>query len=200
MNSTNKIRTLSFLIPTMFYLSCLIYFSISTNVYKNMDVLNILQLNIKGVYYHFIIAIFGYAIPGTMSVFLWIYIARKFIIIRKQVIPLLIAGCILISLSFVQYNSSYPSAGLYVLLSSLSYLFFSAIGIFAINSKLYGKKITMSFFIVNVVPIFLFYDVFSGLLLPNSNLIPSNTSTILCLSWYFTLPKYLTFLNEKALI
>ncbi len=102
------LRFLSFaprLAAFFFFAATATFFVLNPAAFEKLNLLNILQFNIKGVNYAFVMALFAYALPGALltGYFGWhlVHSPARF---RVESVLLLLAGTLLLQLVLCQVN------------------------------------------------------------------------------------------------
>jgi len=178
------ILVLSIVIPSSFFVSMLVFFTLNVKAYAQVALLNLLQFNVKGVEYAFIPGIFGYALVGATIILLWVSVWHTVPKVKAAALVFALSGILLVVIG-VKPNLQGQVTSLYYL--SILYIVLNLIGLVILLAKsaVLWNKWVLSLFLTFVV-----YELVDRFILFENNF-NLNVLISMCFIWYLYLFKYL---------
>lgn len=178
-------RSLS-LVPKLaagsFFAAAAAFFVLNPLAFKQLDALNLLQFNLPGVNYAFVMALFAYALPGALltGYFGWhlVHAPARF---RAEAAVLLVAGTLLLQLGAV--SAAPASAGRTRYLLLLTWLFPTLHGVAWVRGALTGGPGEWRGRACAALGLYLLYRV-PGSALFGTHDVQANLPIALCFVWY----------------
>jgi hypothetical protein len=170
-----------------FFAAATMFFMLNPAAFEKLDVLNVLQFNMQGVKYAFVMAWFAYALPGALltGYFSW-HLLRSPARFRVEIVLLLLAGSFLLQLGAI--STAPNSTGRTQYLELLTWLFAALHGVawlwiaFTGHSGSKYQRFTDA-----ALGIYILYRV-PGNILFGTDDIQVNLPIILCFAWYASRP------------
>ena len=100
-----------------FFAAATTFFVLNPEAFQKLGIINVLQFNLQGVNYAFMMALFAYALPGMLltGYFGW-QLAREPARFRVEAALLLVAGTLLVQLGALSTAPAFPGRTQYVML------------------------------------------------------------------------------------
>lgn len=100
----------------LFFIAATTFFVLNPAAFQKLGILNVLQFNLQGVSYAFVMALFAYALPGLLltGYFGW-QLVREPASDRLEAVLLLLAGTLLIQLGALSTAPAFPGRTQYLM-------------------------------------------------------------------------------------
>lgn len=179
------------LAATIFFAAATTFFVLNPAAFQKLNALNVLQFNLQGVDYAFIMALFAYALPGALltGYFGW-HLLHSPARLRGPAALLALASTLLIQLGTIATAPAYPSRTRYLMV--ISWLFpalhgaawvWLALSIQRQRSTLFWRPGEWQRIVNATLGLYLLYCM-PGSFLFGADEIQANVPIALCFGWY----------------
>ncbi|QIX59959.1 hypothetical protein HER32_01630 [Hymenobacter sp. BT18] len=167
----------------LFALAVAAFFFLNPAAFQKLAAVNLLQFNLQGVKYAFIMSLFAYALPGVVltGYFGWLLL-RSPTRFRAPAALLALAGIILLQLGTISTAPEFPGRTLYVML--LTWTFPTLHGV-AWLWLAFTDHLGIRRFANAALGLYLLYQV-PGSFLFGADEVQANIPIALCFGWYFS--------------
>jgi hypothetical protein len=181
----------------LFFAATATFFVLNPAAYKRLDALNVLQFNLHGVNFAFVMAVFAYALPGVLltSYFSWhlVHLPTRF---RVEVVLLLVASTLLLQLGVLSTSPAFPGRTQYLML--LTWLFPTLHGAALLRTAFTGPPNDRRWkFLYAGLGLYLLYRVPGNILFGSSDF-QVNLPIVLCFAWYASATPFFNRLRSQA--
>jgi hypothetical protein len=166
-----------------FFFASVLFFYLNPKAFQKINDINLLQYNLQGVSYTFIMSLFAYVVPSILMIFYYIFYLLKFRKLSPEITILILASTLLLALGSVSTAPEFRTRTMALLIASWLFPILSCLAFLIIAIKIRQKS--KKLFILNAVLFFyIFYEIpFKSLVLIDVD-INYNIPIILCVLWY----------------
>ncbi|SHL98711.1 hypothetical protein SAMN02746009_03755 [Hymenobacter psychrotolerans DSM 18569] len=182
-----SLHFLSNIIPVVFLTSCATFAFFRPEFIDNLKYLSVLQVNIQGASYAFIMSLFAYTVPGILICMYWWRIFSYKNSMKSESIIFGFTGILLVILGSLPYNNDFPIRLFFVVILSMIFNLANAIGFAIIYIKHKNEIKYVKYYWILIM--YILYDTLYLFIKTDGSLSNSNTSTLVCIACYFTFNK-----------